>query len=142
MHPKGMKVLKIGSFLLIMAIAGVGAAMAVTNPGQDAYEEYAVEQLSEQLNERVCSDAPVFLSNACESILEDNQNWIRELVASETERQNFIFLSLYTTELSSNDVINQVLPPTFSLSVENLPSYHFETVGVFRKFYTYRAERN
>ncbi len=137
-----MKVFKVGSFLFLMAIAGVGAAMAATNPGRDAYEDYAVEQLSEQLNERVCSDAPVFLSDACESVLESNQNWIRELVANGTQRQNFLLLSFYTTKLSSNDVINEVLPPSFSVTVDNLPSYHFETVGVFRRFYTYKAERN
>lgn len=138
---RGMKVVKVISFLVIMAIAGVGVAMAVTNPGQDAYEDYAVEQLSDQLNERVCSDAPTFLSSACESVLEDNQNWIRTLVTNGTQRRNFIFVSLYTTELSTDDVITQVLPPGFSVSVDNLPSYHFETVGVFRQFYTYKAER-
>ena len=137
-----MKALKILSFLFLMAIAGVGVAMAATNPGQDAYEDYAVEQLSEQLNEQVCNEAPVFLADFCESALADNQDWIRGLVADGTQRRNYIVISFYTTNLSTNDVIGEVLPPSLSLSVDNLPSYNFETVGVFRRFYTYEVKRN
>ncbi|MEM9449054.1 MAG: DUF4359 domain-containing protein [Cyanobacteria bacterium P01_E01_bin.6] len=136
-----MNVLKIGSFLFLMAIAGVGVAMAATNPGQDAYEQYAVEQLSEQVNQRVCEEAPPFLANACESLLSDNQEWIEELVEEGTQRQNFVVVSLYTTDLSAGDLIDKVLPPSLSLSADNLPGYHFKTVGVFRRFFTYEAEQ-
>ncbi len=138
----GMKVLKIGSYLSLMAIAGVGVVMAITNPGQDAYEDYAVEQLSTQLNKRVCNEAPALLNNVCISVLAENQDWIRTLVADGTRRQNFILASIYTTDLSANDVLDNVLPANLSLSVDNLPNYHFETVGLFRTFYTYKTTQN
>ncbi|MEB3212736.1 MAG: DUF4359 domain-containing protein, partial [Leptolyngbyaceae bacterium] len=136
-----MKVLKIGSFMFLMAIAGIGAAMAATNPSQDAYEDYAVEQLSDQISQRLCEEAPSILTDTCDSFLSDNEDWIRELVSDGTQRRNFVVLSLYTTDLSAGDAINKILPPAFSFSADNLPGYHFETVGVFRQFFTYEAER-
>lgn len=136
-----MKVFKIGSFLFTMAIAGVGVAMAVTNPGPEAYEIYATEQLSRQLEDQVCGKTPVFLGNVCGSILEDNQTWLREFVAESTQRQNFVILSIYTTDLSTSELLAQILPAGLNLSVEGLPTYHAETVGIFRQFYTYNAKR-
>jgi hypothetical protein len=136
-----MKVLKIGLFSVVVAIAGIGTVMIATNPDQEAYEDYAVEQLSDQINQRLCDEAPVLLADACSSFLSENEDWMRELVSDGTQRRNLILLSVYTTDLSAGDAINKVLPSTFSFSADNLPGYHFETVGVFQRFFTYEAER-
>ncbi|MEL6321297.1 MAG: DUF4359 domain-containing protein, partial [Cyanobacteria bacterium J06626_14] len=91
--------------------------------------------------QRLCDDAPTVLGDACGTLLSNNQDWIRDMVSEGTQRRNYVVLSLYTTDLSAGDVIERVLPPAFSFSADNLPGYHFETVGVFQQFFTYEAER-
>ena len=49
---------------------------------------------------------------------------VQRLTAN-TRQQNFIFFSIYTTDLSVSSMI---------------PSYHFETVGALQNFYTYKAQ--
>jgi hypothetical protein len=133
-----MKGLKIFLFLLIAAIAGVGVAMAVTNPGQTAYDEFATQRLTEYLNESVCAKAPNLLGNVlqeqCLTLLQDNQAKITELISTNTERENFYIFSIYKTDLSAKELI----PPVLSSSV---PAYHFETVGLFGKFQIYKVEK-
>ncbi len=108
--------------------------MAVTNPGQADYELYAVDRLSEYLESNACGQASEVLRPQCESLLADNQDQIQQIIAESTQRQNYGVVSIYTTNLS----FEQYLPPFLS---QLLPSYRFETVGVFRNFYTYRLDR-
>jgi hypothetical protein len=132
-----MKGLKVFTYLLGAAILGVGIAMAITNPRQDAYNRYATQQLTAYLESNVCSEAPQVLGNLlvdqCVSLLRNNQTELAEIVAQSTQRQNFGILSIYKTNLSAS----QFIPPVISDSV---PSYHFETLGVFQNFYTFKAE--
>lgn len=132
-----MKGLKIAFAVLGAALAGVAIAMIATNPSEAAYEDYATEQLTRYLqseSKNLCQDVPDFLGGAlgdeCQSLvrsaLKDNRAQIRQLIIRGTERQNFGVLSVYKTNL---EVISL------------LPTYEFETVGVFRNFYTYRAEQ-
>lgn len=139
-NQKPMKGLNIGGLLLGVAIAGAGVALAVTNPGQAAYNEFATEQLTAYLDENVCSrasDVNLFgdvLREQCGVLLQDNQTQLTALIESNTERQNYIIFSIYRTDLSAD----LLLPPILSQSV---PSYHFETIGVFQRFQVYKAER-
>lgn len=125
-------------YLIGAAIAGIGVAMAITNPDRASYNEYATQQLTNYLETNVCTKAPRVLGDVlqeqCVSILQNNQAEIRQIVASNTERQNFLVLSIYKTDLSAE----QFIPPVISASV---PAYHFETVGVFNRFIIYQAER-
>ncbi|MEB3358062.1 MAG: DUF4359 domain-containing protein [Synechococcales bacterium] len=136
-----MKSFRIAALLFVSAIAGIGVAMAVTNPGEEAYEAYAVAQLSEQLEARICEKAPLFLEGICGSVLSDNQSWLRDLVQGGTVRRNYLFLSIYETNLETEAALDRVLPANLSLSVDGLPAYHVETVGVFRQFYTYEVRQ-
>jgi hypothetical protein len=126
-------------FLLLVgsAVVGLGGAMVVTNPNQTAYDDYATGELTTYLKSQgnnLCDDAPGFLQdllqNRCESlissVLDGNQSRITSLISQNTDRKNYYVLSLYHTELSIH---------------ESLPSYEFDTVGVFNRFYTYRAEK-
>lgn len=126
-----MKGLKIGAYLVGMMLVGVGVAMAVTNPSQAAYEDYATEQLTQYLKDNACTQAPNVLGNVlqeqCGALLDNNQTEVRRFIASNTERQNFIILSVYKTDLA--------IAPLGSL----VPSYEFETLGVFQRFYIYKA---
>ncbi|MDX2214691.1 MAG: DUF4359 domain-containing protein [Oculatellaceae cyanobacterium bins.114] len=128
-----MKGLTIGAYLVGAALVGVGVAMALTNPGQAAYDEYATEQLTQYLKDNACTQAPSLFGNRlqeqCGELLDDNQSKVRQFISRNTERQNFLILSVYKTDLAIAE-----LGPL-------LPSYHFETIGVFQQFYIYKAAK-
>ena len=126
--------MKTGLFLVGMALVGLGVAMAVTNPSQASYEEYATRQLAAYLRENTCADAGELLKNGCNQLLNENQSEIKELISANTQRQNFGVVSLYKTDLSVGKLL-----PSF---LDNLvPSYHFETVGVFSSFHIVEAKK-
>ncbi|MGB3205425.1 MAG: DUF4359 domain-containing protein [Crinalium sp.] len=132
-----MKGLQAVSAIVGVALVGIGAAMALTNPNQDTYEEYAVEQLTRYLQKDICPKAPsilgVSLQSQCNSIIQSNQPQIKQLISRTTQRQNFIIFSVYKTDLSAQTIV-----PFLPQNV--LPEYHFETVGAFDNFYTYQAQ--
>lgn len=123
---KGLQVVKaIGG----AALAVLGAALALTNPSQDAYEEFAVEQLTTYLKEEVCTQAPKsfenFLQRQCTILVDTGRPQLQEILFEKTIRLNFVFFSIYLTNLEISPF---------------LPAYHFETLGAFQKFYIYKAE--
>ncbi|NEO32760.1 MAG: DUF4359 domain-containing protein [Symploca sp. SIO3C6] len=121
----------------IAAIAGgvtlviLGASMAIKNPGKGAYEKYAVGQLTKYLKEEVCSqpskveDLPKFFQRQCPTIIESLRPPIQTVISQTTQRRNFVFFSVYRTDLDVGSP---------------LPAYQFGTVGVFEKFYVYQAD--
>lgn len=134
-----MKPLKITFALLVAAIAGVGITMVATNPKPDAYEDYATKQLTRYLKregDELCDkvDVPDFLDDIVgsqcpqliNSLLKNNQDELRAIIVRGTQRQNYGVLSIYRTRLEISSA---------------LPGYEVESVGVFRRFYIYKAER-
>jgi hypothetical protein len=125
-----MKVLKIVAAIGGAAMVVLGAAMALTNPSQDTYEAYAVEQLTTYLKEEACMEVPSVFGNVlqrqCKTFVDTGRPQIQQIIAQTTQRQNFIFFSIYRTNLAIGPV---------------LPVYHFETLGVFQNFYVYQAEQ-
>lgn len=124
--------MKIKSVTSIAAIAlgGLGVVMALTNPGQPEYEEYAVQRLSEYVKHEVCNQAPkifgTLLQRNCDELIDSNRPAIQKIIATSTQRKNFIFFSIYSTDLSVSS---------------SIPSYHFETVAALENFYTYTAQK-
>ena len=131
-----MKPLKIVALVGGVALGGLGVAMALTNPTQLAYEEYAVDKLTEYVKENVCQKAP-FLQEGCASTVDAGRSDIQRIVQSGTQRQDFLLFSIYTTDVS----VSQLLPAGFSAVLSKLPTYQFETVGVLQSFYTYNAKK-
>ncbi|MGK7872561.1 MAG: DUF4359 domain-containing protein [Xenococcaceae cyanobacterium] len=125
-----MKVLKLMTAVAGIALAGLGGSMAVTNPGQKAYEHYAEEQLTVYLKENICTQVSKGLGDLvqrqCNSLVDIGRPQFKQVISQKTERQNFVFFSIYQTDLSITS---------------SLPSYHFKTVGVFQNFYIYEAEQ-
>ncbi len=119
-----MKTQKLGLAVLGTVLTASVAGMILTNPGSTAYQEYAVEKLNLELKERGCSQVGA-LKGACHALVAELRPQMGGIISQGTERKNFLFFSIYSTDLS--------LHPS-------LPSYHFETVGVFYNFYTYKAE--
>lgn len=127
-----MKVLQVITAVGGVALVGLGSVMALTNPGRDDYEEYAVETLTTYLKEEACPKAPTvagigdLLQRQCKTLVDTGRPQIQQIISQTTQQQNFIFFTIYRTDLSVGPI---------------LPVYHFETVGVFQKFYIYQAEK-
>ncbi len=105
-----------------VAFACVGAAMAATNPTPGAYSRYAAHQLTHYAESNICAEAPTAfgLKEECRSLLKSNQAEIQDFVMSHTDRRNFIFFSVYTTDLAIASF---------------LPSYQLQTLGLCQRFY-------
>lgn len=127
-----MKSLKSITLLGAVALGGLGAVMAMTNPSQSTYEEYAAQKLTELVKDEVCAEAPKvfggnFLQRNCNELVNSSHVGMQKIIAANTQKKNLIFFSIYTTNLSVNPII---------------PAYHFETVGALQNFYTYVAQEH
>lgn len=104
-------------------LAMLGVVTAMTNPNQAAYDQFAAQTMTDYLAKDVCQsplDVPEIFGNllqgGCVSLARSSQSEIQQLISNNTQRQNFIFLSLYTT---------------------NLLVYQVKTIGVLQKFFIY-----
>lgn len=117
-------------FAAIATLAGLGIAMAITNPSHSDYEEYAIAQLTAYLKNNTCTqtvkDWDNFIEHSCTLLVDVGRPQLQKLIADNTKERNFIFLSIYRTELSINPL---------------LPAYRFETVAALQKFYTYQIPK-
>ena len=126
-----MKSSKIAISLGGIILIGIGVAMTLTNPGRKTYENYASKQLNTYIKENVCQEISTkglgeLLQRNCQVAIDTIRPQIKRLVAQNTQRQNFILFSIYRTQLS--------LPSP-------LPSYHFETLGIWGELHVYQAEK-
>lgn len=113
--------------------------MAVTNPDQENYNQYAARLLSQQLQEKECVKLDDSFRDLCKLLeRKEGQTLLRRLVAENSQRQNFLLGSIYKTNLSTRDVV-----PSFLNDLLSLPTvtYRAETVGLFGQFQTYRIEQ-
>ncbi len=102
-----------------------GSILVITNPGSGNYEAYASERLNAYLKDDVCGELTKKLRNPCLVLVDIARPQLNQAIANQTQRQNFLLFSIYQTDLS--------IP-------SEIPDYHFETLGIFDQFYTYRAE--
>jgi Domain of unknown function (DUF4359) len=123
-----MKTSTIALSIAGLALAGVGVAMAATNPNEAAYQEYATAQLTERLQESVCQDIGVeFLKQQCTNALKSGQAELKATIAQGTQRQNFVLFSLYKTDLS--------------IPIPLVPKFRVETVGAVNSFHIYKVQK-
>lgn len=119
-------------------MAGIAGVLAITNPNQQAYEDFATEQLMIYAKQELCADVSQdlggFLNRSCESLVEIGRDPARQLIRQQTQQQNFGLFSIYTTDLS----VNEVIPS--DLIGEPLPAYHVESVGILQQFIIYRID--
>lgn len=113
-----------------LAVAGLAGGMALTNPGPDAYVDYAHRTLTDYVRANVCDSLPPALGAAlgmsCEDLVEATQVVTPQMILERTQRYNLGVLSLYRT--------------TLGLPVAGvLPTYQVDTIGVFGQFVTIRA---
>jgi Domain of unknown function (DUF4359) len=120
---KGWQIVLLG----IYTVGGIGVLMALTNPDLDAYEEYAVERVSGLARDQ-CDRAPagfgIVLQGPCRAAIDGFRPQIRPLLAATTSHQNFVFFSIYKSDIS-------------------IPAVNFnarvESIGIFNNFFTYKT---
>ncbi|HEY9810381.1 MAG TPA: DUF4359 domain-containing protein [Halomicronema sp.] len=115
---------------------GLGALMVATNPNASAYEEYGTEKLTAYVKDNICQKTFV-LQDQCVSLVDSQQSEIQEVLAANTSRQDFIFFSIYKTDIS----VSSIVPERVKSFLPAIPSYQFETFGVFQSFYTYKSQK-
>lgn len=118
-----MSQINIATRLTGAMLAVLGVVMAVTNPNQAAYNRFAAQTLTDYLAKDVCQsplDVPEILGDllqgGCVSLAKSRQPDIQQFISNNTQRQNLIVLSLYTT---------------------NLLVYQVKTIGILQKFFIY-----
>ncbi|MBW4419683.1 MAG: DUF4359 domain-containing protein [Myxacorys californica WJT36-NPBG1] len=126
-----MKPFQICLGVLGVGLAGLGAVMALLNPEEAAFEEFAVRKLKTD----GCKEIPSILREQCPEFVETNKAEVKKLITRNSDRQNYFFFSIYSTNLSARSLFPGV--PFFI----KLPSFQLETVGMFGKFYIYDAEK-
>ncbi|KAM3109128.1 DUF4359 domain-containing protein [Phormidesmis sp. 146-33] len=125
-----MKMSRLIAGVLGVAVLGAGVALAMTNPKQEAFEEFALERIRED----ACKELPLGLDKQCPKFVDDNRAELKKIITQNTERRDFGIFSYYETNLSVRSLVPQ-------LSILPLPAYQFETVGLFGKFYLYEATK-
>lgn len=134
-----MKKLRVAPYLASMVLVGLGVAMAVTNPSEAAYKDYAARRLTQQLQEKECVKLDASFRDLCKLLdHQQGQALLRRLVEENTARQNYLFLSIYKTNFSTDNILPSFLSGLFSMPKL---SYQTETVGLFGQFQTYKAEK-
>jgi Domain of unknown function (DUF4359) len=113
--------------LSIVAGCGLGGAMALTNPDRSAYENYAVDRISDFAKDQ-CDRAPaglgVLLQAPCRAAIEVYKPQLRPLLAASTSRQNWLLFSIYRSDISI---------PAANLNAR------VESIGIFDRFFTYKT---
>ncbi|MBD2137280.1 DUF4359 domain-containing protein [Anabaena sp. FACHB-1237] len=126
-----MKPLTVVGLLGSASLAILGIVMFQTNPKQDSYENYTMQQLNTYLKTDVCQKTPNFLQSLvkvdCNELITRFNPQIKDLITSTTTRQDYIIFSVYRTEIN------------VSSWIPGIPGYKFETLGAFNQFYTYSA---
>lgn len=89
-----------------MAVLGIGTMLALTNPGPTAYHRYAAKTVSLFVMRDICQERvhqsemlKSFALEGCQSIAAQGETAILSFIQNNTDHQNFILFSLYTTEL-------------------------------------------
>lgn len=121
-----------------LVLAGA-IALTATNPTSEDYETFAVEQAKDYLKTEVCPEKLPLIGNAleeeCQTFLDSEaaQPQLRAVIASGTDRQNFVLFSLYRTELAI-DTLFPFIPRGL------VPAYEIKSVGLARSLHLYGAD--
>jgi Domain of unknown function (DUF4359) len=97
--------LKVTKWVGCGILCGLSVALAANNPRQEYYTDFATQTVSKFLIRDLCQandQAPklfdTMIKDGCQAFMQQGETEIRAFIAHNTERQNFILFSLYTTE--------------------------------------------
>jgi Domain of unknown function (DUF4359) len=112
--------------IVLLGVFGL-CGLGLTNPDRAAYETYAVEQLGNLAKDQ-CNQAPGefgrVLQEPCRAAIEAYKPQLRPMLAATTTRQNWIFFSIYRSDIS-------IPAASFNAKVES--------IGIFNNFLIYKV---
>jgi len=125
-----MKALKSTIYIAAAGLAVLGIILAKTNPSQGEYEAYAAQRLTKYFQDDVCQKKSKLLEKLlhlnCIQLVNATSPEIRKIITENTKRQNYIFFSVYQSEIKIYYFV---------------PSYTFDTLGILANFYPFKAEK-
>jgi Domain of unknown function (DUF4359) len=102
---KAPRPLRVAQWSGCVVLVGLGVILAATNPSQDRYTEFSTQTVSRFLIKDLCganAQSPKlfddWLKDGCHAFMNKGETEIRSFIQHNTERQDFILFSLYTTE--------------------------------------------
>ncbi len=116
------------SFLLI----GCGLVLALSNPPIKDYRLYAGRKFSHLLSQKLCIDShfkmlSTIVGKDCEVLVTAQQPVFEYLTEKFTTRTNYVFFSIYQTQIGGDALIPNLL----------LPTYQFSTFAFVGQFFTF-----
>jgi hypothetical protein len=97
--------LKVTKWVGFGLLCGLSVVLAANNPKQEYYTDFATQTVSKFLIRDLCranDHTPklfdTMIKDGCQAFMQQGKTEIRAFIAHNTERQNFILFSLYTTE--------------------------------------------
>lgn len=129
-----MAATKIVGHVVTAAAIGLAVSMVVSNPDPLTYQTYATDALIRYGQQEICDEAPPLLRllGNCELLIESLRPTLEGLVASNTQRRNFLFFSLYRTSVTP-------IALTSLLPTDAFPAYRTDTLAILNRFHIYRA---
>ncbi|MGA1284847.1 MAG: DUF4359 domain-containing protein [Prochlorothrix sp.] len=118
-------------------IVALGVALGLTNPKPEAYLDFAMVEGSNYLKTEACTTKLPLVGDSfkdeCIQAVDTEvvQSRIRQALVENTQRQNYVLFSLYSSDLSVGDL----LPLPSSV----VPTYQVKTVGALTRFRVYEA---
>ncbi|MFM7885986.1 MAG: DUF4359 domain-containing protein [Pseudanabaena sp.] len=87
---------------VLISVAVVVGAMAVTNPNKNSYVEYAADEVTRTGKNTFCNDVPITAQQQCKIAIallsSRGKPLIKQFIDGSTNQQNFVLFSLYTTD--------------------------------------------
>jgi Domain of unknown function (DUF4359) len=97
--------LKVTKWVGCGILCGLSVALAANNPRQEHYTDFATQTVSKFLIRDLCranDHTPklfdTMIKDGCQAFMQQGKTELHAFIAHNTERQNFILFSLYTTE--------------------------------------------
>jgi hypothetical protein len=118
----------------VVLVAGA-VGLASTNPGPDAFEEFAGDQLTRLLTEELCEPdgLPMVLRlviRDCAGLVHSQRRTLGRLALEHTRRRNLGVASLYRTDLGGQELMGSL----------RLPHYRAMTLAAAGQFVLLRTD--
>jgi Domain of unknown function (DUF4359) len=117
-----------------LLLAGLAGVMYATNPKQEAFEGFAIEQVKTEL----CPRIPLGFAKQCPDAIAQNKAMLQGFIGQNTKVQNYGLFSLYETNVSVRELLPKEATPLLAL-IPLPPPYELKTVGLFGRFIIYNA---
>ncbi len=98
-----------------LTASAVGGGLVLTNPGPEAFEDFAADQLVELLTRDLCSDGglPMLMRvvvRDCPGLVRSQRTPLGTWASQGTRRRNFGLFSLYSTNLGGQQLAQWQIP--------------------------------